>query len=170
MKSTADQSEYYYEQNGEREGPLAWGELVELASRGEVSDGTLVWTEGMADWTSYQEVLAAGDSLDPVVECTFSGEQHPRSRMLPFGENWVAPEHKEEFVQLLTEGSAMEVCIADGYSFQTDMRLYSLVLQSWRIWKEQALEILLLTAIVWIPLSIMTEFLVYEVLSEDPDN
>ena len=50
-------AEWYYSSGGEsREGPFTIHEIQQLAAIGEVSDSTLVWGPGMADWTAFKDV------------------------------------------------------------------------------------------------------------------
>ena len=41
---------WYYANNGEQVGPLDEGGFVEAIASGVISNDTLVWREGMADW------------------------------------------------------------------------------------------------------------------------
>jgi uncharacterized RDD family membrane protein YckC len=48
-------SNWYFEENGERVGPLDESEIKEAVSKGRVSSDTLVWNEKLADWTVASE-------------------------------------------------------------------------------------------------------------------
>ncbi|MBK1833882.1 GYF domain-containing protein [Roseibacillus ishigakijimensis] len=47
---------WYYEKNGTQQGPIEAARLAELREVGEVSATTLVWRQGMADWTPLGQV------------------------------------------------------------------------------------------------------------------
>lgn len=172
MNPPGDSLLYYYEKDGERAGPETWVRLVELRESGEISDETLVWSNGMSDWVPLSDLLSSGDPMDPVVECAFSGVKRAQSRMLPFGDRWVAPEHKDEFVQELAEGGSQDEVVGaiEGYPFSPSLTVGSTLSQTWSIWKDQVLQIFLVTALVWVPLSIGIEYLNYEVFEGDPDS
>jgi TM2 domain-containing membrane protein YozV len=57
---------WYYEQNGNRIGPVDEGTMRQLISDRTISIDTLVWTNGMANWTPLQQTqLAAGLPVPP---------------------------------------------------------------------------------------------------------
>ncbi len=57
---------WYYEQNGNRIGPVDDATMRQLISDRTISIDTLVWTNGMANWTPLQQTqLAAGLPVPP---------------------------------------------------------------------------------------------------------
>lgn len=46
---------WYYELNGERQGPVSEGVIKQKLLRSELRPNTLVWTEGFAEWTPANE-------------------------------------------------------------------------------------------------------------------
>ena len=57
---------WYYEQNGNRMGPVDEAMMRELVANRTISIDTLVWTNGMANWTPLQQTqLAAGLPVPP---------------------------------------------------------------------------------------------------------
>ena len=57
---------WYYEQNGNRIGPVDEATMRQLISDRTISIDTLVWTNGMANWTPLQQTqLAAGLPVPP---------------------------------------------------------------------------------------------------------
>jgi hypothetical protein len=50
--------DWYYAQQGQRRGPVSEVEMTGLVTAGLVTDQTLVWREGMADWQTYGEAKA----------------------------------------------------------------------------------------------------------------
>lgn len=47
---------WYYAVGGERRGPFEQGEFVRIIGTGVITDATLVWREGMAEWRPFAEV------------------------------------------------------------------------------------------------------------------
>ncbi|MEY3547704.1 MAG: hypothetical protein RLZZ552_71, partial [Verrucomicrobiota bacterium] len=57
---------WYYEQNGNRIGPVDEATMRQLIANRVISIDTLVWTNGMANWTPLQQTqLAAGLPVPP---------------------------------------------------------------------------------------------------------
>jgi TM2 domain-containing membrane protein YozV len=57
---------WYYEQNGNRIGPVEEATMRGLIANRTISIDTLVWTNGMANWTPLQQTqLAAGLPVPP---------------------------------------------------------------------------------------------------------
>ena len=57
---------WYYEQNGNRIGPVDEATMRSLIANRSISIDTLVWTNGMANWTPLQQTqLAAGLPVPP---------------------------------------------------------------------------------------------------------
>ena len=57
---------WYYEQNGNRIGPVDEANMRGLIANRTISIDTLVWTNGMANWTPLQQTqLAAGLPVPP---------------------------------------------------------------------------------------------------------
>lgn len=47
---------WFYEKNGTQKGPVSGEELQALLSRQEISDKTMIWREGMGDWTPLHRI------------------------------------------------------------------------------------------------------------------
>jgi len=105
---------WFYASGKEKEGPVDEEGLEALVASGEVTAETLVWHEGMAAWKPYGEVKGGSGSAEgggggdggsgETVRCAYSGEMREKTVMLQYGEQWVAAEHKEAFVQALQQG------------------------------------------------------------------
>ena len=62
---------WYYEQNGNRMGPVDEATMRSLIANRTISIDTLVWTNGMANWTPLQQTqLAAGLPVPPPMSQT----------------------------------------------------------------------------------------------------
>ncbi len=82
---------WYYEKAGQRMGPVAESELDRLLASGEIDATTLIWSEGMANWTplaqarpaSAGQVAAPGEAPPPGwVRCTATGKYFPPSEIV----------------------------------------------------------------------------------------
>ncbi len=60
---------WFFASQGQQQGPVPEAGLRELIAAGAITEGTLVWTEGMADWQRAGEIpgLGAGASGPPVM-------------------------------------------------------------------------------------------------------
>ena len=71
---------WYYEQNGNRIGPVDEATMRSLIANRTVSIDTLVWTTGMANWTPLQQTqLAAGLPVPPPAPATAAAAPTPRT-------------------------------------------------------------------------------------------
>lgn len=107
---------WYYARGEERMGPVDDQEIAALASTGQITGQTLVWCEGMADWTPWSHAPRPVDGALPVslaaepfgyqpcVECgrTFLAEE-----MVAYEGLLVCAECKPIFFQRLREGGAV---------------------------------------------------------------
>ena len=107
--------EWFYAVENEQKGPVGARDLVALERDGRLDPRSLVWTEGLPAWQPWADLAprvrdeaAAESGPEPGdenrVRCAFSGEEHPRSEMIRYGEHFVALEHKDAFLQALREG------------------------------------------------------------------
>ncbi len=94
--------EWYYAVSGNREGPVSQEQLLELSRSGSILGDTLVWKDGMPEWTRFDQCDFSGE----MARCAVTGEVHPKADLLPYGDKWVLPQHKDHFVQGLQEGAA----------------------------------------------------------------
>ncbi len=121
--------QWYYAIDGEQKGPVEEGELTQLAATGTITNETLVWNEGMADWKPYSEAFAAataiaagasmGQSLathvteaDVVLPpgheaCCACNQPFPVDDMISYENQHVCAGCKESFFQRMREGAPM---------------------------------------------------------------
>jgi uncharacterized RDD family membrane protein YckC len=113
---------WYYAINGQRQGPVAHSEIERLVSTGVITEQTLVWKEGMADWRPYSVVRetmppqmpgagavageAAGVPAEETAICVVSGKAFPKREMIQYEGKWVSAQHRDEFFQRIREGMA----------------------------------------------------------------
>jgi len=102
--------EWYYAQDGQQKGPVSEAELAGLVASGLVTDTTLVWHGGLANWQPYQEVKYG--AAPPVVAapagvvCGECGGTFPADQVLELGGAWVCAACKPLRVQKMKEGVA----------------------------------------------------------------
>ncbi|HSI14627.1 MAG TPA: GYF domain-containing protein [Chthoniobacter sp.] len=72
---------WYYAQGDQRQGPVSDSELDALIAAGTVNETTLVWKEGMVNWTPLKEARPAGAPSEEVpagwIKCTSTGRFFP---------------------------------------------------------------------------------------------
>ena len=82
---------WYYEQGGQRQGPVTDTELDRLVAEGTVTSSTLVWREGMDNWTPLAQARPASGGRTAAmgetppegwVRCTATGRYFPPSEIV----------------------------------------------------------------------------------------
>ncbi len=113
----------HYVKDGQRLGPVSGAELKALVNQGTIDEDTLVWSDGMADWTPYKDAgIAANAAADDEEEfelkpkelegehqkglesCAECGRSFPSTSMMPYEGGWVCSGCKDQFTQRLREG------------------------------------------------------------------
>lgn len=117
--------EWFYEKKGQQNGPVTVSELIRRFRAGELNRETLVWREGFEDWTPIDRAnVLEAETGEEMAVCAQSGEVRPKSEMVPYGDSWVLPEHREAFVQNLMEGGLEAGTVeASDYSVKTGQYL-----------------------------------------------
>lgn len=111
---------WFYSYKGQQKGPVSACDLLVLESSGIITRGTLVWAEGMPDWRALDAVReqvrveAGEENLSRFAVCAHSQEVHPRSEMIAYGDRFIAPQHKDAFVQSLHEGTTLSEEVHKG--------------------------------------------------------
>ncbi len=112
-------ADWYYSESGEQKGPVRQHQLEQMLSQGSLPGSSLVWTEGMSEWEPASTVFsmpAASPRPTPIAIhtpgpetaiCAVTGATRPVSEMLQYGDKFVSPERKDEFVQTLREGAPL---------------------------------------------------------------
>lgn len=108
--------QWYYANNGQRQGPVAESEFAQLVAVGTITAETLVWRQGMPNWQPYRVVASsaagatetatavAGGQVDDTEVCAVSGKRYPRREMIQYEGKWISAEHRDRFFQQLREG------------------------------------------------------------------
>lgn len=92
--------EWFYSVGDEKMGPVPSARMIEMSEAGDFAEDTLAWTEGMPDWVPAKSCVFSED----YATCEVSGEVRPVSEMMEYGNSYILPEYKEQFVQALQEG------------------------------------------------------------------
>ncbi|MGB0370854.1 MAG: DUF4339 domain-containing protein [Opitutales bacterium] len=92
--------QWYYEGNGEQQGPVEESALKELFKSGELSSDTRVWRQGMADWVPYSEVFPPSGQ----VKCPSCEEMTSEGSLIPAGDVVVCVRCKDAVLQRMREG------------------------------------------------------------------
>ena len=57
--------DWYYVEDGQQIGPVTDDQLPQLHQSGKINDETLVWREGLTEWTPYRQIKPALNQLPP---------------------------------------------------------------------------------------------------------
>ena len=103
--------EWYFEDNGERQGPLDDAGLEQAVAEGTVTAETLVWNATMSDWTAYGQATASVAIGQAHQVCDECGESFGEYEMLAYEGSHVCAGCKPVFLQKLRQG--VEIGTAD---------------------------------------------------------
>lgn len=103
---------WYYAENNDRKGPIEDADFDALVRAGTVTPATLVWREGMANWTPFAQAgyVAPEAATPPPVGgvemgvCSESGRILPRSELVEIDGRLVSAEYKNVVLQRIREG------------------------------------------------------------------
>lgn len=104
---------WFYVEKGQQAGPVSEEQLDEKFRQGIIQPDTLVWREGMAAWTPYQEakrgatVASAATEPKPEAVCAECGKLFPVDETIRHGNVRVCAACKPLFLQKLQEGAAI---------------------------------------------------------------
>jgi uncharacterized RDD family membrane protein YckC len=108
---------WYYVQQGKQAGPVTEEQLDDMVRSGRMAADTLVWREGMAEWTPYQQAKGgaaapapAGVAVaepTPEAVCAECGKIFPLEETINYGNVRICAACKPVFLQKLHEGAAI---------------------------------------------------------------
>lgn len=104
--------QWYYAEEGKSVGPITEEQLKALATDGTISQETLVWRNGMAEWLPYGKVMG-GEVVSPAAApqgegvCCECGARLPLSKMVEYQGSRVCANCKPAFFQKVAEGVAL---------------------------------------------------------------
>lgn len=110
---------WYYAANGEHRGPFSEEEVRRMAGLGALSPATLVWHEGMPEWTPYGVAVTPQGKVDAqpgtTVACVECGRSFAPDDLVTLGGVPVCAACKPRLLQRLTEGAPLpRAGAADG--------------------------------------------------------
>jgi uncharacterized RDD family membrane protein YckC len=113
---------WYYVSQGQQAGPVTQEELLALVREGKISEETLVWQEGMPNWTAFHQanITAAPPNAPPSFQpppapnpnealCVECGKIVPLDETIQYGNVRVCAACKPVFMQKLAEGARIPV-------------------------------------------------------------
>lgn len=127
---------WYYADNNERRGPIEDAAFQTLVASGTIKPDTLVWREGMAEWTPYSRLQApaasaAGASTAPsptgavatgATTCSQCGRIFSADELIFLAGRPVCAQCKPLVVQQMMEGTDVSGAPFDSAAFLADLR------------------------------------------------
>ena len=112
---------WHYVEQGQQMGPVSDEQLAQLVQAGKINGETLVWREGLANWSPYREVNPAAAATPvtvapaaPVISsnpdevtCAECGKQFPISETIRHGSIYICGGCKPVLIQKLAEGAQL---------------------------------------------------------------
>lgn len=99
---------WYYEQNGQQIGPVEDSELENLFRARTIRPETLIWRDGMPNWTPYSQAKSgAAQSPSGAVVCSECGRTFSPSDVIKYGDRYICATCKPIFMQKVREGIAI---------------------------------------------------------------
>ena len=120
---------WYYVEAGAQKGPLDDDTFISLVTSGTIRAETLVWREGMRDWTPYATVAGVGSAgAAPAVlapgqaACGECGRAVPEAETVEIGGRRICAACKPVVVQRMIEGTASGAGGLDPEAMLADLR------------------------------------------------
>ncbi|MDX2111647.1 MAG: RDD family protein [Verrucomicrobiota bacterium] len=101
---------WYYAESNEQKGPVYAQQVLSLYSNGQIKDNTLVWQNGMLEWTPLSSVLPVirqAVLAHPTMYCPHCNAMIERADLISVGHSQVCPHCKDAFVQKVKEGASI---------------------------------------------------------------
>jgi len=103
--------QWYYAEEGKSVGPMTEEQLKGLAADGTISQDTLVWRNGMAEWLPYNGVMGVEVAAPATAQgegvCCECGVRLALSEMIEYQGSRVCAKCKPAFFQKVAEGVAL---------------------------------------------------------------
>lgn len=157
---------WYYAVGQEQKGPVTDEQLEALAKDGVVTDDTLVWRDGLANWQAYREVRGGAAVAAPVaaaaggVVCAQCGQTFTADQVVRFGDQFVCGACKPVFVQRMREGASAAPRAGSISADQLAQRDYEVGVgkhlgRGWNLFKEQTGSLIGATVLVYLVLLVV---------------
>ena len=106
---------WYYDLGGQRQGPVPEAEIDRLLAAGTITTNTLVWCEGMENWTPLKDArpgvgaapAAGADVPDGWIRCAATGRYFPPSQIVWLDGKAYSAEAKAGIVQGVMQGGEL---------------------------------------------------------------
>lgn len=104
---------WHYVEGGERKGPISEEELQILIPTLVTGKDTLVWKDGMTDWSAYSSVMESSPTEEPQqaaageANCVECGKAFPLQDMLTYEGSTICAACKPVYFQKLQEGVSL---------------------------------------------------------------
>lgn len=105
---------WHYVEQGQQIGPVSDEQFSELVRTGQIKAETLVWREGMANWSPYEKIQTGQQPISPVATgepteavCSECGGVFPIDDTIRYGNVRVCANCKPIFMQKLAEGAQL---------------------------------------------------------------
>lgn len=105
---------WFYAVGKEKVGPLTQEDIEKLAGEGKITPTTLVWSDGMKNWTPYEQInsgspgatvpATAGAADAAEVVCSECGNSFPADETVKYGKLTICASCKPAFFQKVKEG------------------------------------------------------------------
>jgi uncharacterized RDD family membrane protein YckC len=99
--------EWYYVQDGKRNGPIGDDELQSLVSTGVIDREDLVWRKGMSGWQKYGEIDEQEADRPQYFKCAECDRLFPADEMVQYMGQRVCAACKPTFFQRVKEGARL---------------------------------------------------------------
>lgn len=99
--------EWYFVQDGKRNGPVGDDEMQSLVNTGVIDAEDLVWHKGMSGWQKYGEVNGEKVAKPRYFKCAECGDLFPSEEMVQYMGQWVCAACKPTFFQRVKEGARL---------------------------------------------------------------
>lgn len=102
-------SNYYYAEGGTPRGPVSGTDLRAMAAEGRIHPDTLVWTDGLANWVPYRDLVWADTpaiAMELRRRCGECGQELPEAEMVRLGSAWTCETCKPLLLQRWSERGA----------------------------------------------------------------
>lgn len=110
--------EWYYAEGERRLGPILEEQFEALVANGTINDSTLVWHEGMEDWSRYETVSTGAAPPPPGapshVTCAECGKYFSLDDVIEYQGSYVCGPCKPVFFQRVKEGGALRTDLVYG--------------------------------------------------------
>ena len=103
--------EWFYVENGQQAGPVSDNQLLDMVNTGRIKQNTMVWHEGMANWTEYNKLPqkpqptaattapAAATATADTQTCYECGRLFPFNDLIQYENVYVCAECKPVFLK-----------------------------------------------------------------------